>query len=197
LAVLSSVSPKLAGQDVDFGSTPVLFRPTGCPSTLAAVENKNGALFVYSAWNKLGARHRQRLQLANINHEGFKGEPAWDPVTNMLYVVNTSDSNSGPFKHGLVALEARRNCHLSLAWQHELPPRHWGAAAPPTVANGVVYSGDGRGDTEFALDAATGRELWHSSAIKGPIYAPATVVNGRIFVPAWDGKLYAFGVAKS
>jgi outer membrane protein assembly factor BamB len=159
--------------------------------------NKTGALFVYSVGSKLGVRDSQRLQMGDYPRAGFKGDPAWDPVTNTLYVANTSDSSSGPFKHGLVALKANRNCRLSLAWQRTRGSTKAIGLPPPTVANGVVYFGDGADNTEHAFNAATGRELWHSSAITGSVYAPATVVNGRVFVPAWDGKLYAFGVAKS
>jgi outer membrane protein assembly factor BamB len=66
--------------------------------------------------------------------------------------------------------------------------------SPPTVANGVVYYGDGRTDTEFAFNAATGQQLWHSSVITGAVYAAPTMVNGKLLVPAWDHKLYAFGL---
>jgi outer membrane protein assembly factor BamB len=129
-----------------------------------------------------------------LRHANLKGDAAWDPVTNMLYVANTTDSTGGPFKHGIVALKARRNCSLSLAWQSmEGPPRSIGLP-PPTIANGVVYYGDGDGYAESAYDAATGKELWRSSTIAGSVYASATVVNGLVFVPAWDGKLYAFGI---
>ncbi|MGN6168716.1 MAG: outer membrane protein assembly factor BamB family protein [Solirubrobacteraceae bacterium] len=196
LGLISSVSPKLVGTDVDFGSTPVIFKPAGCPSKLVAAENKNGALLVYSEGSKLGARHAQRLQLADVQQQGFKGAPAWDPVTNMLYVANTSNSSHGPFKHGLVALEARTDCHLSLAWQRQVGPQHMGAAVPRTVANGVVYYGDGCGDTEYAFDADSGRKLWQSSGITGTIYAASTIVNGELLVPSWDDELNAFGLGK-
>ena len=198
LGVRSAVKPKLGSYaDEDFGSTPVLFRPAGCPVTLAAAENKTGALFVYSVGDKLGARDSQRLQMGAYPRAGFKGDPAWDPVTNMLYVANTSNSTSGPFKHGLVALKAKSNCRLSLAWQRTIGLQKAIGLPPPSIANGVVYYGDGADNTEDAFEAATGRELWQSSTITGSVYAPATVVNGRVFVPSWNGKLYAFGVAKS
>jgi outer membrane protein assembly factor BamB len=134
--------------------------------------------------------------MAALNHSGLKGgEPAWDPVTNMLYVANTSDSSSGPFKRGIVALRARR-CSLRLAWQRSKGPRRSLGLPSPSIANGVVYYGDGAQRTEFAFDAATGRELWHSSTI-GRVFASATVVNGQVLVPTWNGRLYAFGGADS
>lgn len=196
LVVRSAVKPNLVGSDRDFGSTPVLFRPTGCPLTMAAAENKSGVLVIYSVSPKLGARHSQRLRLASVRQQGLKGEPAWDPVTNMLYVANTSNSGRSTFKHGLVALRAWRNCWVSLAWQREVGPKNLGAQAPTTVANGVVYYGDATGDTEYAFNAATGRKLWQSSTITGPIFAPSTIVNGELLVPAWNDKLYAFGLGK-
>jgi outer membrane protein assembly factor BamB len=59
----------------------------------------------------------------------------------------------------------------------------------------VVYYGDGYGNELFAFDATSGTQLWSSGAtIGGSIYGAPTVVNGRVFVGAWDGKLYAFGL---
>ncbi len=192
LHVLGYSRPELSGQDVDFGSTPVLFKPAGCPNTLLAAENKSGALFTYGIAS-LDAGPKQRLQLAGVTHGGFVGAAAWDPETNMLYVGNSSDSSSGPFLHGLVALKAGADCKLRLAWQRAVG-RSIEIVSPPTVAGGVVYFGDGLGHTEFAFNAATGAILWHSSIISDRIVAAATVVNGMLFVPAWDDNLYAFGV---
>ena len=62
------------------------------------------------------------------------------------------------------------------------------------MGNGVVYYGDGFGNTLRAFDAETGAPLWDSgSTINGPILAAPTVVDGRVFVSSWDGHVYAFG----
>ena len=67
--------------------------------------------------------------------------------------------------------------------------------SPPTVANGVVYYGNGFGKKEWAFDAATGVKLWDSGAtITANIYAAPTVINGMLFVASWDHKLHAFGL---
>lgn len=183
--------PGLTGVDVDFGATPILYRPAGCPTTQVAAKNKSGVLVVYDE-GALDAGYTQRLQMADVNDYQFNGIPAWDPVTNMLYVSNSSDSSAGTYFHGLVALHAGADCQLSLAWQQTVGPNST-SVSPPTVANGVVYYGDGFGNTERAFDAATGAQLWSSgSTIGGGVYAAPTVVDGMLLVPAWDGKLYAF-----
>ena len=191
LKILGWNSPILSGNDVDFGATPTLFRPTGCPVTLVAAKNKTGLLVVYAEGGLAGG-DRQRLQIARTTDWQFNGNPAWDPVTNMLYVSSSSDSSSGPYRHGMVALKAASDCSLSLAWQQSVGPNS-ASVSSPTVANGVVYYGDGRGKQEFAFDAATGNQLWSSGSTTGQLFAAPTVVNGELFVASWDHHLYAFG----
>jgi outer membrane protein assembly factor BamB len=191
LGVLGSDSPGLPGSDADFGATPVVFRPTGCPMTLVAAKQKSGLLFVY-AEGSLTAGYHQRLQIASSSDWRFNGLPAWDPVTNMLYVSNSTDSSSGTYLHGMVALKASANCSLSLAWQNSVGPTPTSVSSP-TVAHGVVYYGDGKGSQEHAFNAATGTQLWTSGSTTGQIFAAPTVVNGELLVASWDHHLYAFG----
>jgi hypothetical protein len=195
LRVIGSSSPPFAGEDVDFGATPLLFAPAGCPHRLLAVKNKSGVLLTYATGDIRGGP-LQRLQVADINHGSFSGIPAWDPLTNTVFVSNSSDSNSDVYNRGMVAFQAGANCKLSLAWQRERGPTGANVSvSPPTVANGVVYYGDGRGNTEFAFDAKTGRQLW-SHRFEGGVYAAQTVVNGLLLVPDWDDRLYAFGLPR-
>ena len=191
LNVLGANYPGLVGGDVDFGATPILYRPSGCPTLQVTAKNKSGVLVTYNE-GALSSGYTQRFQIANVNDYQFNGIPAWSPVTNMLYISNNSDSDQGTYFHGLVALHAGANCQLSLAWQQTVGP-NFTSDSPPTVANGVVYYGDGYGNTERAFNAATGALLWSSgSTIGGGLYAAPTVVNGTLFVPSWDDKLYAF-----
>ncbi len=192
LRVLGSNYPGLTGNDVDFGATPILYHPPGCTPMVAA-KNKTGVLVTYVRGN-VSAGPTQRLQVANISDDQFNGIPAWSDATHMLYIGNSSDSNSDQFTHGMVAFEVEPNCQLSLDWQVTIGP-NFASVSPPTVAGGVVYYGDGPGKRLLAFNAVTGALLWSSgSTIQGAIFGAPMVVNGRVFVGAWDGKLYAFGL---
>ena len=85
--------------DYGFGSTPMLFHPTGC-QPLAAAEAKNGSLYIYRQ-AKL-ATPPQRLQIAFP--ATLFGLPAWDPRTQTLFVTTTQGYNG--YLSGLLAFRA-------------------------------------------------------------------------------------------
>src|ERR1043166_755909 len=191
LDVLGSNYPGLQGGDVDFGATPILYQAPGCPAEVAA-KNKTGVLVTYDRGN-VSAGPTQRLQVADVNDWQFNGIPAWSEATHLLYVSNSSDSNSGRTKHGLVAFSLDANCKLRVAWQTTVGP-NFASVSPPTGAGGVVYYGDGFLGQLLAFDANTGAQLWSSgSTITHAGYRAPLVVNGRVFVGAWDHKLHVFG----
>ena len=192
--------PPLTGGDVDFGASPLLFQPPGCPLEVA-VENKSGVLLLYDA-NSIGSGDIQRLQVADVNDYEFNSIPAYDPVTNMVYVTSASDSSDTDihgnplYQQGLIAFGIQGDCTLdpTPAWSQPANLGYEISVSPPTVANGVVYYGDGGGDQELAFDAATGAPLWNSgTTIGGYIFAAPTVDNGNVYVGSWDGHLYKFG----
>ena len=79
---------------------------------------------------------------------------------------------------------------------------------PPVIANGVVFalsSGEfnrqmnpknGTHATLYALDAATGKELYSSrNLVTSPAaLAGMTVANGRVYFGTTDGTFYTFGM---
>lgn len=192
LKVLGANYPGLTGENVDFGATPILFQPPGCPPLLAA-KNKTGVLLTYTR-GSVTSGATQRLQLANVLDYEFNGDPAWSDATHLLYVTNSSDSLTTNARHGILALSVDANCRLRPAWQTPIGP-NFATVSPPTVAGGVVYYGDGPGNELLAFDATTGALLWSSgTTIGGAIYAAPTVVNGRLLAGAWDGKVHVFGL---
>jgi hypothetical protein len=174
--------------DVDFGATPVVFQPTGCP-TMVSAGNKNGVLYVTSATTLAASgTPEQAIQLNPANDwlgsGGVGGVPAWDPTDQMLFVSDVGPG-FGTTAGGVVGLKVNANCTLSVAWSRSLG----GGTNPdstPTVANGVVYVAEGFSGRLAAYDALTGASLW-TSAGGGAGYAAPTVANGTVYQGTWAG----------
>jgi outer membrane protein assembly factor BamB len=72
--------------------------------------------------------------------------------------------------------------------------------APPAIANGVVFALDGGSNsshaTLYALDAATGKELYSSGDAIGTYthLAGMSVGDGHVFFTTHDNTLYSFGI---
>jgi quinohemoprotein ethanol dehydrogenase len=88
---------------------------------------------------------------------------------------------------------------LSLAWTYKVDPDR-GMEATPIVIDGVMYE-SGPFSIVYALDAATGRELWRydpevdrgmsNSGCCDVVNRGVAVSNGRVFVGTLDGRLVA------
>ena len=193
LNVRASNYPGLTGDDVDFGSTPVPYQRAGCPGQLV-VENKSGVMFVYDR-DALATGPAQRLAISDYVEGGeLIGVPAYDPDRQRIFVSNSSDLTGGPYQHGMLAFDVGADCQLHLSWQ-QTQGMNGAVVSPPTLANGVVYYGDGPDDRVLALSADSGDLLWSSdTTIAGGVYAPPIVVNGRLYVAAWDHVVHAYGL---
>jgi outer membrane protein assembly factor BamB len=93
----------------------------------------------------------------------------------------------------MIAFKIGANCRLELAWQ-TTAGRNDSVTSTPTIANGVVYYGDGMGEQIHAFDARTGKRLWSSKPrdIRGAVFVAPVVVNGTVLAGAWDGRLHAW-----
>jgi outer membrane protein assembly factor BamB len=177
--------------DLDFGSTPVVFQPAGCP-VMAAAGNKNGTLYVFRTSDL--AASGQPVQAIQVNPAndwlgsgGLGGVPAYWAAGRMLYVTDVG-TGIGGIAAGVVGLSVQAGCTLQVVWSATLG----GNASPdstPTVANGVVYVGDGSTGAVHAYNAQTGVHLWTSGPIPGgATYAAPIVADGRLIVGSWDGS---------
>lgn len=199
LQLLAANAPNLTGVDTDFGATPLLYQPANCPPQMA-VMNKTGELFVYNRdAAAIASGPAQRIAvMQNIAPDGdFIGLPAYDPVSQQLYLGNPKDDVSGTYPHGLLAFGVASNCTLSLRWQQTIgtnaTPGSDNPMIPPMVANGVVYYATGNASSVFAYDSA-GNYLWDSGQqINGGVFTSPTVVNGLLLVADFNGNLTAFG----
>jgi quinohemoprotein ethanol dehydrogenase len=104
----------------------------------------------------------------------------------------------------LTAINTGNAARLGLAWRFDLDTAARAQESTPLVIDGVMYVTSAWSKV-FALDAATGRELWvHDPKVPGKvaINACCDVVNrgvaawkGRLYLGALDGRLVALEAA--
>jgi quinohemoprotein ethanol dehydrogenase len=105
----------------------------------------------------------------------------------------------GSYYSPLEAINDTSVSGLGFAWEYSVGTKR-GLEATPVVVDGVMYT-SGNWGRVYALDAATGRQLWtYDPAVDGQTgrYACCDVVNrgvavrgGRVFVASLDGYLHA------
>jgi hypothetical protein len=192
----------------DFNVTPTVIRHNG--RDLVAVAGGNGRLYLLDAANLGGADHRTPMHvsdpysapgagggLATFEHEGARLvlAPAVGPMRGGIVAFRVVDQGTGFV--------------LQHAWRSEKVV----APLAPIVVGGVVFaassgefrtadpmSSEARTQKSspavlFALDAATGRELWSSGeTIASFARVGLAGGGGQVYVVTHDNTLYAFGI---
>jgi quinohemoprotein ethanol dehydrogenase len=110
---------------------------------------------------------------------------------------------SGAYYSSLTQINTTNASKLGFAWEYALNTKR-GLEATPLVINGTMYT-SGNWGRVYALDAATGRQLWtYDPGVDAQWgrYACCDVVNrgvavgkGRVFVISLDGYLHALDAA--
>ena len=186
LSVISSDYPGLQGEDVDFGSTPVLFDAPHACGPQAFTESKTGEIFLYDR-DDLAAGPVDRIAVSAMP---LIGVPAWDPQQQLLLVGNRTPSLDGTYQRGLLAFHIGKDCKLKLAWQRGVP--NGAFSSSPVSANGVIYFGGA--NRLSAFDAATHKLLWKTKrTFTGPSQTEPIVVDGHVYLST-DTGLYAYGL---
>jgi outer membrane protein assembly factor BamB len=137
------------------------------------------------------------------------------PTGGPIHADTKFPSTNGPVTHGAIVAYRVVDEHGTATLQPSWVSRDMISPVPPTIVNGVVFalaSGEDRGaDGQmsaakraqlskpailYALDAATGRELWTSgTAITSFVHAVGpSAGDGQVYVVTYDGTIYAFGI---
>jgi outer membrane protein assembly factor BamB len=138
----------------------------------------------------------QSILTADFNVSGPIGLVAYSPVTKMIYMNNPAPSPDATYSSGMLAFAVQPDCTLSLAWQQPYGDGVFhNTMGTPTIANGVVYAGDGAviPSRLRAMDASTGQVLWQTG-FGSPNYSTPVVVNGHVFIATHDEHLRAYGL---
>ena len=222
-SIVSVASPALTQQDwftVDgspFTSNPMAFQYKG--KDLIVATNKDGRLYVLDSTSLGGADHKTPLHKSSpvaTAAQVSAGLASWLDAAGTRWIVVTLGGPAQPemkFAMANGAVSHGALAAFTLVDQNDVPTLQpqWlshDLATPvtPVVVNGVVFalaSGEaaGRGQKStpavlYALDGATGKELWTSGAtITSPVRGVGpSAGDSQVYVAASDGTLYAFGM---
>jgi quinohemoprotein ethanol dehydrogenase len=110
----------------------------------------------------------------------------------------------GSYYSPLAMLDASNVARLGFAWQYDLGAPLRAQEATPVVVDGVMYT-SGTWGYVYAVEAATGRELWRydphaeNFSARNPccdlLNRGVAVWKGRVYVASVDGRLHALSAA--
>ncbi len=191
LSVTAANQPGIAVGDFDFGASPTVYQPPGCPLMVSA-KAKNGVLYTWKASSISSGPIQSLAMNVNTVDGQFIGATTYSAATHLFYVG--VPNAVAPFVDGIVALAPQSDCTLALAWQQAVGPMTVSGNdnGSITVAGNVAYLTDGIGNEVFAFNASSGTPLWNSGTIISGATMVSPTVDGRVFVSSWDHYLYAF-----
>ena len=183
--------------------TPVVFTWKGRELVVSA--GKDGRLYLLDAQSPGGADHQtplfQTAPIAAPDHSVWGGFASWEEEDGTRWVLAPvwGPDNGGAPNGSIVAFKVEEKdgkAALTQAWVS----RDMTSPEPPVIASGVVFAlaagSKSTHATLYALDAATGKEMYNTG---DQVTAPGnltgvTVANGRVFFATNDNTLYAFGI---
>jgi hypothetical protein len=213
LKVKDWYTPSDAAKSKTINATPVVF--TLKDKELIAAPGKDGTLVLLDSASLGGADHHTPLaQTDKVAESAKRGAweslATWQDKAGAIWIFASIAgpvapdakfaTTNGSAPHGsIVAFKVEeKDGHpvLTPSWIS----RDLKNPAPPAIANGVVFALDGGGTsahaTLYALDAATGKELYSSGDAIGTYthLAGMSVGDGHVFFTTHDNTLYSFGI---
>ena len=188
--------PQPAGPDYDFGQAPALFKTANGTELLGAGQ-KSGQYWA------LNPDTGVKVWVTDTGPGGTAGGLQWGSAVDgkRIYTAN-ANSDLKPYLGSTTGIWSALDASDGhIIWQTR-PTHGGGTSGPVTTANGVVFgcSLDPLGHM-YALNAATGQELW-SFPSGGSCLSGAAISNGTIYWGSGytnlggtpNNKLFAFGL---
>jgi outer membrane protein assembly factor BamB len=176
-------------QDSAFTSTPVVFEEGG-KSYVAATSS--GRLYVLDAASLGGADRRTPLA-ATAEPARFGGDAlaTWRDASGTRWILAEVNGAIGAFK----VVPTGAALSVERAWTSRMMT----AARAPIIVNGVVFALSGGNERTnavlYALDPATGKELWSSGETITAAAADGLAAGtGQVYVVTKDNTVWSFGI---
>jgi outer membrane protein assembly factor BamB len=182
-------------EDNDFGATPLLFEPPGCPP-MAAANAKNGRVYAWLRGNLGGGPVWTVRAGPDTLDTAFVGQPSYSTDLNMLYVSDARDYDvEGAIRtfDAVVAFALGPGCTLPETPTWVAPSIGRGPKSPPLVVGDLLFVPGGFDRDVFALDARSGATIW-SATLPGAALSPISFADGLVLVGDSTGVLHAFGL---
>ena len=178
----TTLAPENRG-DEDFGATPLLFHPAGCPALVAA-NSKNGYTYV---WRRGGLSKSPVFDAKlgpTATGDPFLGQPTYIPALHLLVIAQTVFGAGNP-QRGISAYTISSKCTFDRRWDLNIGG---GPQAPPiAVGNLLVASAPASHDVKL-IDAKAGVII--ATLDPGqPVLAPLASDGRSIFAATTDGTI--------
>ncbi len=189
LKLKDSFSPAKSARST---TSPVVFSWNG--KYLVAAANKDGRIYLLDSASLGGADHRTPLAVSGAVGNITTGDLAtWEDDGTRWIVAPVSNGGSGNIAAFKVVNQGGKPV-LQTAWKS----RDLVVPQTPSIVNGVVFAVSG-GDAQhpavlYALDSATGQDVWNSGATMTS-YARSGVAGGssQLYLGTHDNMVYTFG----
>jgi hypothetical protein len=199
-----------------FTSNPVVFQYKGKDLVVAA--NKDGRLYILDTTSLGGTDHKTPLHKSSqisSTPDDTTGIASWQDAAGTRWIVATTSGAlnadtkvpmaNGAVKTGTLVAFTVVDQNDAPTLQPQWTSRDLSVPVTPAIVNGVVFalaSGEAKGKERatpavlYALDAATGKELWTSgttitASVRG---VGPSAGDSQVYVAASDGTLYVFGM---
>ena len=166
-----------SGQELT--SSPLLFQSKG--KTMIAVTSKDGNLHILDSSSLSSA-------VSNTPVGAAGAISSWQDGSGTRWILATTIAGVGAWK-------MKDDGSLEKGWTS----REMISPLTPSIINGVIFAAAGGNRTDaavlYALDAATGKELWTSGKTITS-FAKGLGISGagsQVYISSYDGTVYAFG----
>jgi hypothetical protein len=176
-----------------FSTTPVIFTEGG--REMVAAATKDGRVFLLNAASLGGADHKNPLATSAATTTSKTWAPSelatWQDNAQTRWILLPAVGASS----GIMAMKVV-GTSLQPGWTANIA-----SPSAPIVVNGVVFALNSGSATApavlYALDGATGKELWSSGkAIKSFVKSAGLwAISGQVYVATNDAMIYAFGTS--